>query len=144
VGWKYLLAYALAHVGDEEVAGRAVEAEPPGVAQPAGPDLRPGGRLACERVVGRNRVWQGVHADAQDLPEQRTQVLGVVLGIAPRAAVAEGDVEVPVGTERDLPPAVVAEGWSRTRTTVREAGFARFSFPDTWYRATTVSPAVSV
>src|SRR5690606_22508102 len=38
----HLLEGVLADVGDVEVAGLAVEAEAPGVAQPVGPDLGPG------------------------------------------------------------------------------------------------------
>src|SRR5262245_50740709 len=51
-----LLPGILADVADVQRAGHPVEREAPGVAQPIRPDLRPRGRLADERVVGRHCV----------------------------------------------------------------------------------------
>src|SRR5262245_56580359 len=45
----------LAYIGDVEIARAAIEARPPGVAQPKGPDLV-GSRQADEGIVGRNGV----------------------------------------------------------------------------------------
>ncbi len=69
-----LLDLTLADVPDEEIAGGAIEAEAPGIAQPIGPDLGARARLVDKGVAG----WDGilpahrsmVHVDAQDLPEQ--------------------------------------------------------------------------
>ena len=77
-----LLVAILADVGDEEVAGRAVEADPPRVAQAPGPDCVGAGR-ADERVVRRDRVIAvrrrtrvPFDVDAQDLAEQRRSCPG--------------------------------------------------------------------
>ena len=92
-----LLALAVADVADEHVPGRAVEREPPRVAEPVGPHAR------AERVAGRGRA--GRRADAEDLAEQRVAVLG---GRRRRAAVAGADVEHPVAAELELAAVVVA------------------------------------
>src|SRR5688572_8160847 len=67
-----------ADVADKELAGLAIEAHPPGIAEAVGPNLRPGLFHADERVVLRNGVvppgaralrlaWIAmVHVDAQD------------------------------------------------------------------------------
>ena len=60
-----------AQAPDEEIAGFAVEAEPPGVAQAVRPDL-PTHRLAYKGVRGRDRKGRAaIHIDAQKLSEQR-------------------------------------------------------------------------
>src|SRR5260370_3830908 len=68
-----LLDLTLADVPDEEIAGGAIEAEAPGIAQPIGPDLRARARLVDEGIVGRDGILLArrgvVHVDAQDLPE---------------------------------------------------------------------------
>ena len=76
-----------ADVADPQVAGRAVEAHPPGVAEAVGPDLRPGVRRLDERVVRRDGVGLAlvlvVHVDAQD---RREQVADVLAGVEARRA----------------------------------------------------------
>src|SRR6185295_12054856 len=106
-----LLPLALADVGDHEVAGPAVEGEPPRVAQAVGPDLAAGPGGAGEGVVGGNGVrGSPVHVDAQHLAEQGPEVLAVAERIAAAAAVAEADVQHPVATEGEATPVVVGEG----------------------------------
>src|SRR5207248_3316453 len=61
-----LLPRVLAHVADPHAAGGPVEAEAPGIAQPERP----------------HRVLTGGRVHAQDLPEGRALVLGVVAGIS--------------------------------------------------------------
>ena len=51
-----LLLQILSDVADDQRAGRAVEGEAPGVAQPVGPDLRLPAGLPGERVAARDRV----------------------------------------------------------------------------------------
>jgi hypothetical protein len=112
----------LADVADVQVACRAVEAEPPGVAQPEGPDLVAGaarevcpagtGSAAHEGVGGGNAVERRgrlVDVDAQDLAQQDAQVLPVLPGIPPAAAVTDRGVEEGVRPERDLATVVIAE-----------------------------------
>ena len=59
-----------ADVADEQLAGLAVEAHPPGVAEAVGPHFRPGLLHADERVVLRDGVVLAlvlvVHVDPQD------------------------------------------------------------------------------
>ncbi len=67
-----LLARALPHVGDVEIARLPVEREAPRIAQPQGPDLVAHRRVADERIRRRHAVEgrsPGVHVDveAQDL-----------------------------------------------------------------------------
>src|SRR5262249_35060387 len=83
-----LLPASLADVADRDVAGRPVEREAEGVAQPVRVDERL--RAAPRRI------------DPQDLAEQRAAVLGVALRVALAAAVAGRDVEQPVRPELEL------------------------------------------
>ena len=79
-----LLDLPLADVTDVEIAGRLVEREAPGVAQPVGPDLveaRDGGI----RVVGRDGVRRRVDVDPQQLAQERREALAVAVGVAERA-----------------------------------------------------------
>src|SRR5439155_26758076 len=80
----------LPDVADVEVAGLPVEREAPGIAQPVADDLRT--RPARLQV------------HPQQLAEARAEILGAVLGIASRAAVAHSNVEVAVRPERKLTP----------------------------------------
>ena len=105
-----LLVRVLPHVGDVEVGGEPVEGETPRIANAKRPDLRPPGGIAGERIGGRDgvRVGTGLHVDAQDLAQQRVRILGAVLGVTARAAVAHADVEVAVvGAEGELAAVVV-------------------------------------
>ena len=85
---------ALADVADPQVAGRAVEREPPRVAQTRGPDLglgaRPDAEAACRAgscTAVRTRP-RTVDVDAEELAEQRLEVLAVAHRVAAGAAVA--------------------------------------------------------
>src|SRR5262245_22250315 len=105
----------LPDVAGPELAGLAVEGHAPDVPQPARPDLRADAR-ADEWVVRRDRVvllfadtLGRVDVDPQHLAEPAVHVLGVVVGIVRRPAVAVGDVEVAVRTEEDRPAVVVPE-----------------------------------
>ena len=91
-----LLPGAQPDVADHEVAGRAVEREPPRVAQPGRP--HPG----AGQVPGSGGA--GPRVDPQDLAEQRVRVLRVV-GIAP--AVARAHVQEAVRPEVELAAVVV-------------------------------------
>src|SRR5262245_52854052 len=90
----HLLARPLADVGDEQVAGLAVERDAPGIAHAERPDLAARARRADERIAGSRRAWRAVDlADADDLAEQRAEVLAVVVRIAAAAAVADAGIE---------------------------------------------------
>jgi hypothetical protein len=106
-----LLARVLPDVADPEVAGLAVEGEPPGVAQPVRPDLVAAARGAGERVVLRDRVGRATRAparvDADELAEQRVEILAVVARVVAPAAVAEAGVQQPAGVELELAAVVV-------------------------------------
>ena len=96
-----LLPRSPADVAEPEVARAPVEGEPPGIPEPVGPDLATRSGCRHERVVARDPValtrGRVGDVDAQNAPEQRAEVLGIV----PRAAVPESDVEHAVGTELD-------------------------------------------
>src|SRR6185437_17176429 len=82
-----LLPVVLADVADPQVAGRAVEREPPGIAQ-------------AVRVHARPHAGD-THVQAQDRGE-RAAALAAVVGVALAAAVAEPDVELAVRPELEL------------------------------------------
>ena len=88
-----LLPRVLADVADVEVARRAVEREPPRVAQAVGDELPT--RLRRLRV------------QPHDLRERPREVLAVVLRVAAAAAVAVSPVEKTVGPELQLAAVVV-------------------------------------
>ena len=69
---------------------------------------------ADEGVVGGDAVARAayavsraVHVDPEDLPEQGVLVLAVVVGIVGATAVADAEVQVPVGAERHRPTIVI-------------------------------------
>src|SRR5262249_44867107 len=96
-----LFPLVLADVAGPELAGQAVEAEAPGVAKTVSVDLRLAAARA-ERVVARDAVGRAVvDVDAEDLAEERRQLLAVALRVAARAAVAVGRVEEAILAERD-------------------------------------------
>src|SRR5205823_12638976 len=98
------------HVADVEVAGRAVEAESPGVAEAVAPDLRPRAGLAHERIVRRHRELAGAaQVHPEDLAEQHALALAVAVGITARAAVAQAEVELAVGPEHHHAAVVIGE-----------------------------------
>src|SRR4051794_18642388 len=111
-----LLPRVLPHVADDEVARAAVEREAPRVAQAERVDLAPRAGTPDERVVARHAVRPsagGPRIDAQDLPQQRAEVLGVparAVEVAAAPAVARADVEQAVGTEEQEAAVVVRLG----------------------------------
>ena len=116
----HFFARGLADVGDHQRAGAAVrpvvEVVAPRIAQAERPDLRQrGDRLPIdERVVVGHAVAarigvRHVDVDAQHLAEQRVRVLRVVQRIAAAAAVAQADVEIAVGTKRQVAAVVIRE-----------------------------------
>ena len=92
----HLLPREVADVAAVEPPGRAVELEPPRVAEPVRPDRAELAGLSCERVVGRYRA---VPVDPKDLPVRVAEVLGV----GSVAVVADREVELAVGPEADAP-----------------------------------------
>ena len=120
----HLLDDVLSDVGDEQVAVADVPREALRIADPVGVDLpeRIGVAVAGEGIVGRDAVLSvgavgTERVDAQDLAEDRRQVLGHVERIAAAPAVGGADVEqaevrIAGGGERieaELPAVVVAE-----------------------------------
>ena len=121
-----LLPRALADVADPQVAGRAVEAKPPRVAQAGQPDLGLGARRSrrtgcpagsCTAVAGR-----GSRRRCAGSWPAACRALAVALRVAAGAAVAERDVEHAVRPEHDAAAVVVGEGlvdlagsWPRCR-----------------------------
>src|SRR5207248_3364168 len=103
-----LLVEVLADVAEPQLAGLAIEAEAPRVAQAVGVDLRPraGGR---DEGVARGRP-PGRGIETEQLAEDDAEVLRVAHRVALRAAVAEAEVEVAVGTEDHVAAVVVGEG----------------------------------
>ncbi len=104
-----LLILILPHVAEPERAGLRVEREAPRVPQAVGPDLA-APAAGGERVVGRDAIPRAVaYVDAQQLGEQHVLVLPVPHRIAARAAIAHRDVQVAIGSERELTAVVVVE-----------------------------------
>ena len=122
-----LLDRVLPHVADRQVARAAVEGEAPGVAQTVAVDLGAGAVAAAERVVGGDAVGpaaRGGRVDAQQLAEQRRQVLRVAARavlVARAAAVTGADVEVHVGPEQQQPAVVIALGVRHAQDEARRA-----------------------
>ena len=119
-----LLPRVHAHVRDPQVAGHPVEAPAPRVAHAAHPDLGAGAGSVHVRVVRGDRVPGGLLAaavgiggvDAQELAEDRGQVLGAVVRVAgvvraaAEAAVAHADPEVAVRPEEHVAAPVEVAG----------------------------------
>src|SRR5690606_29381025 len=103
----HLLEPVLADVGDVKVAGLAVEAEAPRVAQAVGPDLGPGALAVHEGVVWRRDGALAGDVEPEELAEYGVEALAVALRVAAAAAVSEPEVEVAVGTEGELTAVVV-------------------------------------
>ena len=91
-----LLDAVLADVADPQLAERGVEGEPPRVAQAAEHDVPCGLRLA--------------HVGGEDLAELLLRVLRGPARVEGAAAVAEPEVEPPVGAEQQLAAVVVLLG----------------------------------
>ncbi len=114
-----LLARALAHVADKEIAGQPVEREAPRVAQAVRPDFgtlasagavarRPGVRIRWRDAVVRRDVDVLVDVEAQELAEPHAERLRIVRRVVAVAAVAGAGVEITVAAERELAAVVVA------------------------------------
>ncbi|KXJ04804.1 hypothetical protein AC249_AIPGENE5364, partial [Exaiptasia diaphana] len=112
-----LFTGVLADVGDVEITGQAVEGEAPGLTQAQGPDLGRRLALAAERVVSRNAVvGRGrnvlIHIDAQHFALETITGLGVAVGVGLGSAIAVANVEIAVGSELNLTPAMDGGGLS--------------------------------
>src|SRR5438309_8534436 len=85
------LVEVLAHVGRPELAGRAVERHAPDIAEPIGPDFRPGVFDPDKRIVLGDGIVLSrllvVDVEAEHFTEQRLQVLAVAEWIIGCAAV---------------------------------------------------------
>ena len=126
-----LLVAVLPGVRDRDVVSRAIEGEPPRVAQAIGPDLVAAGP-AHEWVAHRDPVSRRGGVDAQDLPAEQIDVLWRAPWITGRAAISGGDVEVPVRPEGEQPPVVsrrrLADLKNRSpRVGIRDQGVGRAS-----------------
>src|ERR1051325_126541 len=78
-----LFPHILTHIRDIEISRRAIERNPPGIAQTIRPDLI-SKRIATWDRVGVSRV----DIKAQNLAEKHAGVLSIVKRIALRAAIA--------------------------------------------------------
>src|SRR5262249_44039057 len=104
----------LAHIASPEVAGLAVEAEPPNVPQADTVDLRrpprefpvapPG--VVLGDSVGLARLGM-IDVDPEDRGPPVARILTCIEGIIRRPAVAQRDVEVPIRTEQNAAAVVV-------------------------------------
>jgi hypothetical protein len=88
-----LLPLVLADVADVQVAGDAIEGEPPRVAQPVGDELP--ARAANEGI------------NARQLAETIVEILRAVLWIAGCAPITHADVEQVTGAELQLTAVVI-------------------------------------
>jgi hypothetical protein len=129
--------WALAHIGDVEVAQPAVEARPPRIAQAKCKYLVVGSGQSYERTVGRHGVVAlgiagkvvAIHVEPQDLAEQAVEVL-----CTPQcaAAITGRGIEIAVGSEAEPAGLVVlAFVWSMVMIGVALAGSATFGFDAT-------------
>ena len=91
-----------------------VEAVAPRVPPPEAPHLGPraasGERIACRDDVADRMCIRNVDVDAQHLTEQLGAILRAMFRIVAGSAVAEADVEEPVGPEGEMPAVVVRKG----------------------------------
>src|SRR5437660_1732052 len=101
----------LPHVGDVEIAGLAIEREPPGVAQAIRPHFRRGVPVFDERIGGGNPVrfaaLRVIHVDPQQFSQQRGPVLAVIVWISRAAPVPGAYIKVAVRSESQLAAVVV-------------------------------------
>ena len=113
----------LSDITDHQVSGQAIKRKAPWISQPIGPDLRALPALAGERISLRDRIAaRGLRVDPQQLAEEDVHVLAVVAGIALTPAVADADVQVPIGTELQLAAVVIRELMVGDRQHVPPAG----------------------
>src|SRR5690606_26163868 len=107
-----LLPVGFSNVPDPDLSRLAIHGEAPRITEAIGPDLlAPPLRVPDVRVVRGNAVIEAargvIHVEAEDLPEQLRSVLRVAHGIERDTAIAEGDIEVSVGSEGDVASVVV-------------------------------------
>ena len=107
----HFLVLVLPDVACVQLAGAPIERHAPDVAEAVRPDLRARAVDADERIVLRDAVGAialgTIDVDAQDLREQRAQVLPRKLRVVGCAAVAAAQVEHAVGAEEDGAAVVV-------------------------------------
>ena len=111
-----LFPRVLADIADVEIAGHAIEAPPPGVAQTDAPHVDVGW---CGHVAGGPLV-RLVDIDAQHLARARVGPLPGFVGITTTATVARSRVQHAVGAESDHAAVVVAPFTVRHRRQDRE------------------------
>ena len=136
-------------VPDPQIARDPIETEAPGVAQPKRPDLGAPPGWSTKGLSGgiaylRAGHWTPIDVDAQDLAEQGAQILAI-LTVA-TAPITEPDVEVAILRPKEEQTTIVVgrrlvDG--QDDLGARRVSAIRSSVA-TWYRATTVSPLVSV
>ena len=133
----------LADVADGDGAVGAVEREAPRVAQPVGVDLgarrRTGRRRGCRRGPCRpppRRAGRCARAWRTASPGS-----GRSDGGRPRAAVADADVEQPVGPELQLAAVVVGSGWGRKHPPLRSGVDPVRVGPARWNSSTRTVPS---
>ena len=107
-----LLPRVLPDVTRPQVAGRAIEAHAPDVPQPVRPDLAARAQPVDEGIVLGDGVPTRLAVDVQtqDGPQQRAEVLAVLLGVVGGAAVTEAHVQVTIRAEQHGRAVVVAKG----------------------------------
>src|SRR5689334_4911776 len=88
----HLLPLVLTDIGQPQHAGFTVERKPPGIPDPEGKDFR--SSSACDkRITFRNGIGLFmIHVDTENLPQPFMRILGAVLRIPARPAVATPDV----------------------------------------------------
>src|SRR5262249_18593789 len=98
-----LLPQILADVAGPQVAGSAVKAHLPRLAQPVGPDLGVGALAIDEGVVLGDAVVLArvgvIDVDAEDLAPQGTEILPRQVLVSDATGVTGGNVQAAVGTE---------------------------------------------
>src|SRR5262245_41986372 len=101
----------LADLSDIKITGLAVERKAPRIAEAPRPGFWHEGRIADEWVVCGNGISaRAVDVDPQDLPVEDFLALAILLRVAAAAAVADGYVELAVGTKLQLSAVVIAKG----------------------------------
>ena len=101
----------LAHIGQIQIPGQAVEAETPGVSQAQGPDLFPCPGERNKRIVRRDAIGRAcVHINSQHLARQGIQIPARIHHDTICTAVSRADVEISGRTECQM-TTIVVTGW---------------------------------
>ncbi len=119
----HLFVGVLTDVRDPKIACASIEAPAPRVSQAPRVNLRAFAartslsrtqRIARERIRRRDPVRRArIDVDAQHLAEHRRETLavaGVAVLVPTAAAIADADIQIAVGPERDVPTVVVLLG----------------------------------